>query len=121
MYLQKLHRDLPPTTLYAYGESQKTASFPGPTLEATRNVAANIRWENHITDVEHFLPVDRTLMWANPKKGGVPIVVHLHGAEVQSEFDGHPDSWWTSQKEYGLTYTTQNYTYPNKQRATSLW
>ena len=115
-----MHRDLPPTTLYAFGKSYESASFPGPTLEATRHMTANVRWENYIPDTEHFLPVDRTIHWANPRIG-VPIVVHLHGGEAPSASDGHPDAWWTPQKEYGPTFETQNYTYPNGQRSTMLW
>jgi len=118
---QKLHRDLPPTTLYAYGESRETAVFPGPTFEATLDVKARIHWENHIPDDEHFLPVDTSINWARPKHGGVPIVVHLHGAETESIYDGHPDAWWTPKGEHGYTYATQHYSYPNSQRPALLW
>ena len=27
--------------------------------------------------------------------GPIPAVVHLHGNEVLSQYDGHPDAWWT--------------------------
>jgi len=33
-FLQKFHRDLPNTTVYAYGASPFRAAFPGPTIEA---------------------------------------------------------------------------------------
>ena len=119
--LQKLHRDLAPTTLYAYGQSAATASFPGPTLEASQGTASNLNYENHIPDATHFLPLDRTIHWANPTLGGVPTVTHLHGAEVQSFFDGHPDAWFTQYNEHGRAYSTQSYTYPNTQSTTMLW
>ncbi|KAG0591033.1 hypothetical protein KC19_1G144100 [Ceratodon purpureus] len=118
---QKLHRDLPPTTLYAYGTNSDTASYPGPRIEVIQNVPSNIRWENHITDGKHMLANDESLMWANPQSGGIPIVTHLHGAEVHSSSDGHPDAWFTAGGSHGSTYTTQNYTYPNAQPATMLW
>jgi spore coat protein A len=118
---QKLHRDLPPTTLYAYGESQETAVYPGPTLEAKMDVTSRIHWDNHIPDEQHFLPVDRSIHWANPKRGGVPTVVHLHGAETESIHDGHPEAWWTPKGEHGPTYVTQHNSYPNTQRPAMLW
>ncbi|KAJ7558934.1 hypothetical protein O6H91_04G062000 [Diphasiastrum complanatum] len=118
---QKLHRDLPNTTLYAYGTSQATASSPGPTLRAKRGIISHVRWENHISDPFHFLPVDSSIHWANPKSGGVPIVTHLHGAEVESASDGHPDTWFTEKGETGPKFVTQNYTYANSQPPTMLW
>ncbi|BBN18699.1 spore coat protein A, manganese oxidase [Marchantia polymorpha subsp. ruderalis] len=118
---QKFHPDLPETTLYAYGTSQETASTPGPTLLATRGIESYVRWENHLNDSEHFLTVDHSIHWANPKSGGVPIVTHLHGGEVLSESDGYPDAWYTSAGELGPAFTTQNYTYANSQPAALLW
>ncbi|OAE25627.1 hypothetical protein AXG93_2506s1070 [Marchantia polymorpha subsp. ruderalis] len=118
---QKLHSELPATTLYAYGTSEKTASLPGPTLEATRHKPAHIRFENHIPDSETFLITDTTIHWANPARGGVPIVTHLHGAEAPSDSDGHPDGWFTARGETGHKFVTQNYTYPNSQVAATLW
>ncbi|CAK9222741.1 unnamed protein product [Sphagnum troendelagicum] len=132
---QKLHRDLPPTPLYAFGTSRDTASYPGPTLEARRGVESYVRFENHIHDRQHMLRVDKTLMWANPQTssdynndsgGGVPIVPHLHGGEVESSSDGYPDAWFTAtggggEALHGPAYRTQNYTYANSQPATMLW
>ncbi len=133
--MQKLHRDLPPTPLYAFGTSRDTASYPGPTLEARRGVESYVRFENHIHDRQHMLRVDKTLMWANPQTssddnddsgGGVPIVPHLHGGEVESSSDGYPDAWFTATGGRGVAlhgpaYRTQNYTYANSQPATMLW
>ncbi|KAL2608714.1 hypothetical protein R1flu_027287 [Riccia fluitans] len=118
---QVLHKDLPATTLYAYGTSAATATYPGPTLLAKRNVPSYIRYENHITDSETFLITDKTLAWANPANGGVPIVPHLHGAEAESASDGHPDAWFTASGEHGPKFVAQKYTYPNRQPSTLLW
>ncbi|CAM6085089.1 unnamed protein product [Calypogeia fissa] len=119
---QKLHSEMEfPTTLYAYGTSQQTASFPGPSLVATRWKSSNVRFENHISDKSPFLQVDRTIHWANPPNGGVPIVTHLHGAEAKSDSDGNPDAWYTMFGDKGPKFVTQNYTYPNSQPATLLW
>lgn len=60
----------------------------------------------------------------------VPIVTHLHGGEVPSAFDGHPDAWFTylhnttssqGKPRTGSAYVTDRYTYPNKQQPTTLW
>lgn len=112
---------MPSTTLYAYGTTSSDARYPGFTLEARRNSPAHVYWANYIPDAEHFLPVDRTIHWANPPHGGVPTVTHLHGAETQSFYDGHPDAWFTPAGDHGPTYTTQLYTYPNAQKPTMLW
>jgi len=98
----------------------------------------------------HSFPIDPTLHWANPKglespsppvtapsfppgfsivQSPVPIVTHLHGAEVSSAFDGHPEAWWTPDGIHGPAYnsvfpTDANsavYEYPNSQPPTTLW
>jgi FtsP/CotA-like multicopper oxidase with cupredoxin domain len=49
-------------------------------------------------------------------------VVHLHGAEVLSQFDGHPEAWWTSGTLLrGPAFITNQYSYVNTQDATTLW
>ncbi|CAI5507327.1 unnamed protein product [Closterium sp. Naga37s-1] len=71
---QKLHRDLPPTKLYAYGPNERTAHYPGPTLVARRGIATKVRWKNHLRDRAHMFAVDYTLMdVAHPKRGSIPI------------------------------------------------
>ncbi|CAM6051120.1 unnamed protein product [Sphagnum compactum] len=118
---QKLHRDLAPTPLYAFGTSRGTATYPGPTLRARAWQESYVRFENHIHHEEPMFTVDRTVSWANPKRGGVPTVTHLHGAETESISDGNPDAWFTAKGEYGPAYITQNYTYANSQFPTLLW
>jgi FtsP/CotA-like multicopper oxidase with cupredoxin domain len=57
-----------------------------------------------------------------PYAGPVPTVPHLHGAEVLSAFDGHPDAWFTpgfAQK--GPGFVSNAYNYVNQQEATTLW
>ncbi|CAI5473095.1 unnamed protein product [Closterium sp. Yama58-4] len=71
---QKFHRDLPATKQYAYGTSQKTASYPGPTIVARVGIDTTVTWENHLLDNTHMFTVDRTVMMGVklPKKG-IPI------------------------------------------------
>jgi spore coat protein A, manganese oxidase len=59
----------------------------------------------------------------------VPIVTHVHGAEVQSTSDGGPGGWYTPNGIHGPTYYTKEstapnaaiYYYPNTQQETTLW
>jgi spore coat protein A len=84
-------------------------------------VPTYIRWENHIEDAEHILPIDETLTRAIPPRGGVPLVPHLHGAESAAAYDGHPDSWFTMLGDTGPKYSTQDYIYLNSILPQMLW
>ena len=115
---QQLHAELPPTTLWAYGTSQATASYPGATMVATRGVPIQVRWTNNLP-MTHLLDeaVDSTLHMAMPEQG-VPVAVHLHGGEVEPGSDGGPDSWFTQGfAEKGPGWQYEVYTYANNQRA----
>ena len=132
-----------PTRVFAYGGPVKGQSLfrfsPGPTFEAIKGVPTQVEWTNNITNI-HFLPVDPTIMWANPNKMAtpvkpftafprgypkaqfpIPISTHLHGGEVPSIYDGGPDSWFTNNGIKGPAYSTRKYTYPNEQEATTLF
>ncbi|CAO2193450.1 unnamed protein product [Urochloa humidicola] len=111
----KFHRDLPATTVFAFGTSAETATFPGPTIEALQGVPLWVTWENHLPD-HHILPWDPTVPVAIPRAGGVPTVVHLHGGVHPPQSDGHANAWFTAGfRERGPTWTTPTYTYPNTQ------
>lgn len=118
---QKLHRDLPPTELYAYGTSQAAATYPAPTIETRRGAPLTIEWGNKIHQAIHMLPVDPTIHRARDAGGGVPTVPHMHGAEVPSEYDGHPDAWFTANNGTGAAYVDTMYKYPNSQGVAHLW
>src|SRR5439155_21601768 len=81
---------------------------------------------------------DQTIHWADPLRqmgsvspytGPIPTVVHLHGAEDPSAFDGAPEAWFTPDGRHGKGYSTlfatdRNaavYQYHNDQQATTLW
>jgi FtsP/CotA-like multicopper oxidase with cupredoxin domain len=58
----------------------------------------------------------------------VPLVTHVHGAEVQSTSDGHPDSWFTANAIQGPAYNSLTpltggavFQYPNAQQAATIW
>jgi spore coat protein A len=111
--------------------------------------------------LSHLLPIDQTLHWANPPAvgcrdgsnrtncatnnpalytGPVPIVTHLHGAHVDWDSDGYPESWWLpAANNIPMGYATSgalftdstgtnpgnlgyaDYLYRNDQPATTLW
>jgi spore coat protein A len=112
---QKLHRDLPATTVWGYD-----GRLPGPTIQALRNIPVVVRWVNELRDptgalrTTHYLPVD-TCLHGPDKFGSVPhAVVHLHGGKVPPESDGHPEATIIPGQRV-------NYLYPNAQRAQTLW
>jgi spore coat protein A len=95
-------------------------NYPAFTVENTVNTPTTVDWINDLKDpatgrfLPHLLPIDQTLHWANPSaecidgiprtdcrgmsaqpyKGPVPIVTHVHGAHVGPESDGYPEAWW---------------------------
>ncbi|MGA9138649.1 MAG: multicopper oxidase [Methanocella sp.] len=137
-----------PTTVFAYGGNVKDPSTgkrvflrnsPGATFEAVKGIPTRVEWINNLRGV-HFLPVDPTLHWANPNKipkptppfksfpsgylnaqQPIPTVTHLHGGEVPSIYDGHPDAWFTADGKHGPAFVTRSYVYPNEQQATTLF
>ena len=129
---------------------------PGPTFMTTKGTPVMVNWVNNIKTPSMFA-VDPTLHWANPNnmpmpgmdmgnmvpitdaptfppgypdaQSPVPLVTHVHGAEVQSTSDGGPDQWFTNNGIHGQDYytylpTTKNaavYFYPNQQEASTIW
>ena len=113
---QKLHRDLPPTTVWGYN-----GMYPGPTFEVRRNEPIFVKWKNELP-FEHLLPVDRTLHGAEPDKPSVRTVVHLHEGRVRPENDGYPEAWFTRDFEnIGPKFAHEVSFYPNCQRPATLW
>ena len=112
-------------------------SYPGPTVVAKRNVPTAVTWVNSLSNPKllPYLPIDQTLHWADPLNchqgttcatqpytGPVPTVPHLHGGEVPSAFDGHPNGWFTPGNAIkGPAFVTTAYRYPNGQDAATLW
>jgi spore coat protein A len=115
---QKLHRDLPPTTVWGLDDGRTGPVYPGPTIEAQRGTPIAVTWMNDLRDANgalrttHYLPVDHCLHGAS---GDAPrTVMHLHGGHVPSAFDGQPELTL-------LPGQQTTYTYPNEQPAATLW
>jgi spore coat protein A len=104
----KVHRDLPPTTLWGYN-----ATCPGPTIDAHYGEPIVVEWANELPR-RHLFPIDHTLHGAESEKPDVRTVVHLHGGRTGPESDGYPEDWFTS----GQSATCY---YPNRQEAATLF
>src|SRR5215472_11752963 len=132
------------TWLWGYGVDSTPPSWPGTSVEARRGCPVDVNYINNLplaasrSHVEPLLTIDQTLHWADPLNAGnsfkpyagpIPGVVHLHGAEVLSNFDGVPEAWFTPDGRHGRGYNTFQstaanaavYHYPNTQPATTLW
>jgi len=107
-------------------------NYPAYTFETLVNTPVDVRWINDLVAInpatgfpcngtdcprvslDHLLPIDQTLHWANPVRdcrdgsvrtdcagdnpspytGPVPMVTHVHGAHVDAHSDGYPEAWW---------------------------
>ncbi|HEX4583055.1 MAG TPA: multicopper oxidase domain-containing protein, partial [Acidobacteriaceae bacterium] len=105
---QKVHRDLPPTRMWGFGDS-----FPGPTIETESGHPMIVEWANELP-VRHFLPIDHTLHGADKSLPEVRSVVHLHGGRTPAASDGYPEAWVVPGK-------SQTCFYPSKQDAALLF
>ncbi|MCA9730104.1 MAG: multicopper oxidase domain-containing protein, partial [Candidatus Eisenbacteria bacterium] len=112
---QQLHRDLPPTTVWAYD-----GVFPGPTIEAWRDEPVSVTWISDLRDstgalrTEHLLPVDQCLHGPDELGPTPRTVVHLHGGHVPADSDGYPE-------DTILPGEQQTFVYPNHQLPAMLW
>jgi FtsP/CotA-like multicopper oxidase with cupredoxin domain len=112
---QKLHRDLPLTTVWAYGNA-----FPGPVIEAGVGQPVTVRWSNDLRTTSgqwrtnHFLPVDTCLHGPDMAGAAPRTVVHLHGGKIAQKDDGYPE-------ETFLPGQTRTNFYPNNQPAAAIW
>jgi FtsP/CotA-like multicopper oxidase with cupredoxin domain len=134
------------TFLWGYDINGAGPSWPARTIEARKDVATTAIYSNSLTNtkLQSLLTVDQSLHWADPLgttarnncvngfplaapclkpyAGPIPAVVHLHGAEVLSQYDGHPEAWFTpGQSLKGRAFVTNTYNYVNQQEATTLW
>jgi len=103
-----VHRDLPPTPMWSYGET-----VPGPTIEARSGQPVHIEWGNELP-VKHCFPIDHTLHGAGADQPEVRTAVHVHGAKVPPQYDGYPEAWQKPGQSVQAIY-------PLKQDAATLW
>jgi spore coat protein A len=114
-FQQRVHRDLPATTLWGYD-----GSWPGPTIEVQSGQALNINWTSKLPTT-HLLPIDHSIHGAETSLPAVRNVAHLHGACVLPDDDGYPEAWFTADGEHGPKFNSHSSCYPNCQAASTLW
>ncbi|MCG6891926.1 MAG: hypothetical protein LJE92_20265, partial [Gammaproteobacteria bacterium] len=129
-----------PTTVWGYGTSPDSVSWPGMTLERrVKDDPLKIMWRNALVDgsgnpLPHLLPVDENLHWAYSLPGyednsigtnGVPLVPHVHGGANISEYDGNPEYFFSPGSGVtGPRYVSDNYIYGGRNwndEAGMLW
>jgi spore coat protein A len=143
----------PETTVWSYGSVDfpgtvaqgGTFNYPAFTIEAGWNRNVAVEWRNELVDadgfyLQHLLPVDQTLHWANPPggldgrdtrpsftatpgpyTGPVPIVTHVHGAHTNEDSDGYAEAWYLPNaidipQGYATTGTFYDYFMKNYRR-----
>jgi len=104
----KVHRDLPPTRQWSYGETALA-----PLIDVHTHQPLEIEWVNNLP-AEHFLPIDHSLHGCGRDIPDVRACVHLHGGRTPAKDDGQPDEWFVPGKSRICTY-------PLQQEATALW
>jgi spore coat protein A len=134
------------TTVYGYGTSAATATYPGRHFNVQSNHAIAVQWTNGLTSEVHLLPVDSTVLGVNkdskgkpyytvtndPTTGanivhftsGIPITPHVHGGHTDASYDGTPMQWLTAtgpNQQLGPDFTSNPYVYDNTQQAATLW
>lgn len=115
-FKHSLHSELQETTLWGYD-----GNYPGPTIKVESGEKVFIKWINNLPD-KHLLPIDHTIHGAHLDLPEVRTVVHVHGASVEWESDGHPEAWFTNGfKQVGPYFRKQIYQYDNDNRACTLW
>lgn len=111
-FFHTFHRDLAPTKIWGFN-----GQFPGPVINVNQGECAHVKWMIQLPE-KHLLSIDRTLHGSGEHMPEVRTVVHLHGAEVETESDGYPEAWFTNNYKYvGPVFDSPVYKYNNKQRA----
>ena len=113
-YTEKMHSDLPPTTLRGYRQTNtndpvvSAFHYLGPLIVATRDRPVRLKFTNSLpagSGGDLFVPVDTTTMGAGMgplMHQAMPMnytqnraVVHLHGGRTPWISDGTPHQWIT--------------------------
>jgi FtsP/CotA-like multicopper oxidase with cupredoxin domain len=108
-YSEKMHSDLPATTLRGYVQVNSAGTpiapihYLGPIIVATRNRPVRVKFINNLATGAGgnlFIPVDTTYMGAGagPNGGNYTqnrATVHLHGGNTIWISDGTPHQWTT--------------------------
>ncbi|MBI3475232.1 MAG: choice-of-anchor D domain-containing protein [Acidobacteria bacterium] len=115
-YTERLHSDLPPTTLRGYVQlngGNPNPQYLGPLIVAQRDVPVRIKFVNQLptgAGGNLFIPVDKTVMGAGMGPDGMSMylenraTLHLHGGNTPWISDGTPHQWTVPAGDSGTTY-----------------
>jgi spore coat protein A, manganese oxidase len=132
-----LHPNLGPTTLRGYNPTiglggNTTPTHLGGIIVAKRGVPVQLTFRNNLP-AKAILPVDTTVMGAEPGQPTNRTAVHIHGGFVPWISDGGPFTWWTPSGKHGASFLNNQvlnpgaaaneaeYYYPNNQSARLVW
>jgi spore coat protein A len=136
-FTDQLHPNLPPTTLFGYGnKTGNSFRHLGGAIIANQGRAVRVRFHNELPQT-HILPVDMTVPGLLADAAGAPnrAAVHLHGGHVPWTSDGGPHNWFTGSTAKpdasGISFEqwlpdldgtmTGDYWYPNTESARLMW
>jgi FtsP/CotA-like multicopper oxidase with cupredoxin domain len=121
----KAHSQMLPTTAWGYRPlgfvpslTRPENTWLSPTFAIARGTRTKVEWQNKLNGVKHPLPVDPSIMVADPlhnlppmgtvypvdsngistfnySMNTVPIITHVHGGEQPPGSDGGPFGWFT--------------------------
>ena len=126
---------LPPpyrkTTFWGYVDANPAIAdnprYLGPVIVARKNRPVQLMVTNQLPN-KHILPVDTTLMGAEPGQNVNRATVHLHGGFTPWNYDGGPFTWFTPDGQSGVSFVNgtvvkgqAQYYYPNQQSARFMW
>ncbi len=136
-YMDQLHPDMGPTTLWGYHPrislTSPTQAHLGGVIVAQKGVPIQITFQNNLPGT-HILPVDTSASF--PDAALLPhnrTAVHLHGGLVPWICDGGPYAWWAPNGTHGDSFQNNavlnpaalvnqaEYYYPNSQSARLMW
>ena len=134
------------TTVYGWGTSAATATYPGRTFNVQSKHAIAVQWFNGLTSQTHLLPVDASTLGPNADRqgkpyytvttdpttkvqtvhftSGIPISPHLHGGHTDAAYVGTPNQWMTAtgpNQQFGPDFAGLPDVYDNTQQAATLW
>ena len=66
-FMQRLHRDMPPTKVWGYD-----GTYPGPTFETVRDERVAVNWMNNLP-LQHLFAIDPTIHGAEANTPAVGV------------------------------------------------
>jgi spore coat protein A, manganese oxidase len=137
-YTQQLHPDLPgPSHFWGFADitdgKAPNHRYLGGAIVAQKDRPVRLTVVNDLVDsagqpLKHPLPVDTSLMGAEPDQAENRICTHLHGGFVPWTSDGGPFAWFGTDGSHGQCFLNPGaaaneaeYYYPNQQSARLMW